>query len=259
MIPTNDITAWAHTAPWPTPDQVEQDLLLSQLICLIARDDYRGDELVFRGGTCLHKLHLHPARRYSEDLDYVRTTAGGIGQVTGTISHIGAGLGYQVRTRMSAQPKVYVRYTAESGTTRKIKVEVNTHERSPTTSTVRLPYEVTSNWWSGQADVHTFSPAELVATKIRALYQRRKGRDLFDLWLALTDPSLALTGQQLLAVFDPYRPDGLTAKTAIKTLHDHLNHDDFRTDTNNLIAGGPSGYDIDVAAQLIINKVLSHL
>ena len=49
MIPTNDITAWAHSAPWPSPDQVEQDLLLSQLICLIAADDYLGDELVFRG------------------------------------------------------------------------------------------------------------------------------------------------------------------------------------------------------------------
>jgi predicted nucleotidyltransferase component of viral defense system len=80
---------------------------------------------------------------------------------------------------MSAQPKVYLRCTAESGTTRKLKVEVNTHERTPAASTVRLPYEVTSNWWSGQADVHTFSLAELVATKIRATYQRRKGRDLY--------------------------------------------------------------------------------
>ena len=259
MIPTNDITAWAHGAPWPTPDQIEQDLLLSQLICLIAADDYLSDELVFRGGTCLHKLYLHPARRYSEDLDYVRSTAGGIGKVTRAISDIGASLGYDVRTKMSTQPKVYLRYTAESRTTRKIKVEVNTHERSPAKSTVRLPYAVTSNWWSGQADVHTFSAAELVATKIRALYQRRKGRDLYDMWLALTDPSLALTGQQLLAAFDPYRPDGLTAEAAINTLHDHLKHNDFRTDTNNLIAGGPSGYDIDVAAQLIISNVLSHL
>ncbi|HEY8821668.1 MAG TPA: nucleotidyl transferase AbiEii/AbiGii toxin family protein, partial [Dermatophilaceae bacterium] len=56
---------------------------------------------------------------------------------------------------------------------------------------------------------------ELVATKIRALYQRRKGRDLYDMWLALTDPSLALTGQNLLAAFDPYRPNGLTAKLTI--------------------------------------------
>ncbi len=262
MIPTNDITTWAHNAPWPTADQVAQDLLLSQMICLIAGDDYLGEELVFRGGTCLHKLYLHPARRYSEDLDYVRRTSGGIGKVTraiGTIGTIGLSLGYDVRTKISAQSKVYLRYTAESGTTRKIKIEVNTHERSPATSTVRLPYEVTSNWWSGQADVHTFGPAELIATKIRALYQRRKGRDLYDMWLALTGPSLALTGPQLLAVFGPYRPAGLTAKVAINTLHDHLRHHDFRTGTNNLIAGGPSGYDIDAAAQLVIDNVLSHL
>jgi hypothetical protein len=78
------------------------------------------------------------------------------------------------------------------------------------------------------------------------------------MWLALTDPSLDLTGQQLLAVFDPYRPDALTAEATINNLHDHLKHADFRADTNNLIAGGPAGYDIDVAAQLIIDEVLSH-
>lgn len=72
-------------------------------------------------------------------------------------------------------------------------------------------------------------------------------------------PSLDLSGQQLLATFEPYRPEGLTAKAAINTLHDHLRHADFRADTNNLVAGGPSGYDIDVAAQLIINDVLIHL
>jgi len=64
VIPTNDITAWAHGAPWPTPDQVEQDLLLSQLICLIAGDDYLGDELVFRGAlafigcTCIQRAGI---------------------------------------------------------------------------------------------------------------------------------------------------------------------------------------------------------
>ena len=36
-----------------------------------------GPELAFRGGTCLHKLCLPQPFRYSEDLDYVRTTHGG--------------------------------------------------------------------------------------------------------------------------------------------------------------------------------------
>ena len=38
-----------------------------------------------------------------------------------------------------------------------------------------------------------------------------------------------------------------------------LRHADFRADTNNLIVGDPSSYNIDVATQLIINEVLSHL
>lgn len=38
----------------------------------------------FRGGTALHKLHLESAYRYSEDLDYVRTSASGIGPLTRT-------------------------------------------------------------------------------------------------------------------------------------------------------------------------------
>ena len=67
--------------------------LLSRLIIEIANDAYLGDELVFRGGTCLHKLYLPTALRYSEDLDYVRTTAGGIGPIIDAVRRIGESLG----------------------------------------------------------------------------------------------------------------------------------------------------------------------
>jgi predicted nucleotidyltransferase component of viral defense system len=42
-------------------------------------------------------------------------------------------------------------------------------------------YAVDSRWWSGRADVSTFQIEELMSTKLCAFYQRRKGRDLFDL------------------------------------------------------------------------------
>jgi predicted nucleotidyltransferase component of viral defense system len=54
VIPERHITSWQPNAPWLTVEQVEQDLLLSRLIVEIANDPYLGDELVFRGGTCLH-------------------------------------------------------------------------------------------------------------------------------------------------------------------------------------------------------------
>ena len=42
-----------------------------------------------------------------------------------------------------------------------------------------------SSWYSGSCTLKTYSLNELMGTKLRALYQRKKGRDLFDLRLAL--------------------------------------------------------------------------
>ena len=50
MIPEAYVTHWSSFAPWPTLVQVEQDLLLSRLICEVSNDPYLGRELVFRGG-----------------------------------------------------------------------------------------------------------------------------------------------------------------------------------------------------------------
>lgn len=46
---------------------------------------------------------------------------------------------------------------------------------------VSFPLKVSNPWFSGKADIKTYSINELLGTKLRALYQRSKGRDLFDL------------------------------------------------------------------------------
>lgn len=257
MIPAAAVTAWSVGAPWPTRTQVEQDLLLSRLICEIANHPYLGEELVFRGGTCFHKLHIHPARRYSEDLDYVRSSAGGIKEFTTAMTALGEQLGCRVSTEVGANPKVHLLTESVEDLRIRIKVEVNTHERSPADPIALTPYEVVSPWWSGRADVRTFSTRELIATKIRALYQRKKGRDVFDMWLALTE--LGLTGDDLLAVFTPYRPEGLTAAVATANLRAKLRDEGFRRDLEPFIAGPPAGYNIDVAAEMLIEQVLSKI
>jgi hypothetical protein len=171
--------------------------LLSRAICAIAADPYLRDELVFRRGMALHKLHLPQPLRYSEDLDYVRTSQFGIKELTGTLTKLGEELGFEVRTRVTEHPKVVWRATAQTGIPLRLRIEVNTHERSPSLPHLNHPYAVRSAWWSGQTQVRTFQPVELAATKIRALYQRSKGRDPFDLRLALDE--LALDPEAILA------------------------------------------------------------
>lgn len=256
MIPVTAITAWGTRRPWPTPEQVEQDLLLSRAICAIATDEYLGEELVFRGGTALHKLHLDQPFRYSEDLDYVRRTSSGIAPLTQALTRLGESLGF-VRTRVSEHPKAYWRTTADSGVPLRIKIEVNTHERSPVLPLIHHEHHVESSWWVGSAPVQTFQPAELVATKIRALYQRSKGRDLFDLWLALDH--LQLKPAEILAAFEPYRPAGMTAERARANLARKLDDRGFRTDLDPLVTNWPDGYALESAAGLIGSKLLDRL
>lgn len=257
MIPSDAVTAWSLDHPWPLREQVEQDLLLSRAICAIANDDYLGQELVFRGGTALHKLHLPQPWRYSEDLDYVRTSAGGIKTLTFALTALGEQLKYEVRTRVGQHPKVLWRTTSLSGVPLRVKIEVNTYERSPVLPHLMLPYEVTSPWWSGRTEVRTFQPVELVATKIRALYQRSKGRDLFDLWLALEE--LRLDPVAIIAAFEPYRPDGLTGRVAAANLATKLRDPTFRGDLIPLIRQSPVAYDPEVAAERITTDLLSRL
>ena len=260
MIPQAAIQAWSTSRPWPTLVAVEQDLVLARLIVAFAEHPVLGEELVFRGGTCLHQLVLDHPHRYSEDLDFVRSTHSGIGPLLDAIRDVAADVGLQVAgTNIGAHPKIRLRAASETdpGASLRIKVEINTHETSPALPTIRLPFSVESSWFTGRADVLTFAPAELFATKIRALYQRRKGRDLFDLWLALTE--LGLDGAEIVAAFGPYRPDGFTGALAEANLRAKLDDGGFRNDLNGLVAKWPADYDLDSAADLVITELLARL
>lgn len=56
----------AHGRHWVTSEEVAAP----RLVVEIARDSCLGGELVFRGGTCLHKLYADEVYRYSEDVDH---------------------------------------------------------------------------------------------------------------------------------------------------------------------------------------------
>lgn len=71
MIYQTHLTAWQVHAPWPKRSQIEQDLRLSRGVAAIFADDILYEHLAMRGGTVLHKAHLAPAARYSEDIDLV--------------------------------------------------------------------------------------------------------------------------------------------------------------------------------------------
>ncbi len=163
-----------------------------------------------------------------------------------------------VTTRISQHPKVYLSAPYETAdTAMRVKIEMNTFERSSARPLTRRAYRVDSDWFSGTAQVQTYELAELVATKIRALFQRSKGRDLFDLWLALTE--LDVTPSDIVECFEPYRPARYTRARAEQNLAAKLASTGFRTDLDPLVTSWPDGYDIDIAGALVGDELIGRL
>ena len=189
MIPRAFIMEWREIAPWVEDRQVEQDLLLSRaLVELYSHPIIRG-VAAFRGGTALHKLYLRPALRYSEDLDLVQAETGPIGQLLDAIHEcLDPWLGKPRWKRGKGLTTFYYRFdpTEEAFAPGRLKIEINTREHFSAFPLASIPYEIDSRWFTGSAEIQTYAVEELLGTKLRALYQRKKGRDLFDLWVAST-------------------------------------------------------------------------
>ncbi len=183
MIPKPYIAQWQAHAPWKQFYQVEQDLIISRALVEIFSDDFLRENLAFRGGTALHKLFLNPAPRYSEDIDLVQIKPGPIKPIMQRIGEVIAFFEEDRKTQNRGHGiKALYRFTSEYEEIRlRLKLEINCKEHFNILEWVDFPFEVNSEWYTGQTQIRTYKINELLGTKLRALYQRSKGRDLFDL------------------------------------------------------------------------------
>ena len=187
MIPAQNIVAWGNVAPWTEARQIEQDLIISRALVEIFSDRMLRDALRFRGGTALNKLHFPAPLRYSEDIDLVRTSHGPIGAVLTQLRAVVEPWLVRAQFEQSrVAPKLRFRVEAEDGGAPiRLKIEINTREVEAFDVPTALPLEVANPWFVGRAAISTFSREEMLATKLRALLQRDRGRDLYDLAHAL--------------------------------------------------------------------------
>jgi predicted nucleotidyltransferase component of viral defense system len=183
MIAKPYIAQWQLHAPWKEFAQIEQDLIISRTLVEIFSDDFLKEHLAFRGGTALHKLYLSPAPRYSEDIDLVQIKPGPIKPIMERIGEVITFFDEKRRTDNRGHGiKALYRFTSEyEEIPMRIKIEINCREHFNVLDWVIFPYIVKNEWFSGKCEIRTYNLNELLGTKLRALYQRSKGRDLFDL------------------------------------------------------------------------------
>jgi predicted nucleotidyltransferase component of viral defense system len=209
VIPRDYITEWRANAPWVQDFQVEQDLAICRALVDIFTHPVLSQALAFRGGTALYKLYLRPAARYSEDIDLVQVSAEPAGPVMDALREVlDLWLGRAQYKQSEGRVTFNYRFPSEDPTPvpLRLKVEINTREHFSEHGLQRVPFSMHSRWFAGACDITTYDLDELLGTKLRALYQRRKGRDLFDLSMALAqgrvDPA------RLVAAFTRYMNEG---------------------------------------------------
>ncbi|TAN00430.1 MAG: nucleotidyl transferase AbiEii/AbiGii toxin family protein [Chitinophagaceae bacterium] len=192
MIPQCDIIEWSNTVAWQTNEQVEQDLIICRALVQIFNDDYLAKHLAFRGGTALHKLYIHPQSRYSEDIDLVQMKAEPIGEVLDRLRIVLDFLGKARVEVGDMMATMKFRFESEIApiVPLRLKIEINCREHFAESGWEKKDFRVQSNWFEGSCSLTTYTVEELLGTKIRALFQRRKGRDLYDLYQAFTKSKL---------------------------------------------------------------------
>ena len=256
MIPRNFIQEWRQHVPWSQDAQLEQDLIICRALVEIFSHPELAANLAFRGGTALFKLYLAPMR-YSEDIDLVQITSGPIGHIMSTLQEkLNPWLGNPKRKQSEGRVTLTYRMESEDGLPLKLKIEINSREHFTLLGYKKHSFDVDSRWFSGSVSIPTYQLDELLGTKVRALYQRKKGRDLFDLWAAFNTTNAQ--PQKVINCFLHYMEnEGHKVSRAEfeKNLSEKLNDQNFIRDIEPLIIAD-TGYDFSEAAALVMNKLV---
>ncbi|GHT58905.1 hypothetical protein AGMMS50239_04370 [Bacteroidia bacterium] len=237
-IPESAIIEWRDIVPWSEDAQVEQDLIICRALTAIYQDEFLSKRLAFRGGTALHKLYLSPQARYSEDIDVVQIIAEPIKPTIDRLWEVLSFLGEpRVKQKRSNNTLIFrVDSSIPPFVPIKLKIEINCREHFHVYDFVTKHFSVSNQWFSGECDIITYRLDELVGTKVRALYERRKGRDLFDLYRALQDD--CLNADNVMTCFLKYMENEdkqPSHSLYTSNMNDKLNNAEFLGDTNNLL------------------------
>lgn len=260
MIPKLFIVEWSKSAPWINNFQVEHDLLIERCLIEIFSDQELREKLAFRGGTALHKLFLRPQIRYSEDIDLVQITNEEIGPVLSKLRKRLSFLGTaNYRVAEHNNTLIYRIISEYEALPLKLKIEINTREHFTTFGLNDLPFKVQSQYFTGEAFIRTYQTEEILATKLRALYQRNKGRDLFDLWYAITN--IVIDPMKIIVSFQEYlsnEGNSVSSREFMNNLNKKAGDKNFLLDVNGLLRPG-TNYNFLNAMEIIKETLISKL
>ena len=193
---------------------------------------------------------------------YVQTKVAPIGPLLDAIrGKLDRWLGRPARSRSRGGVTLTYRFESEIPPVRplRLKIEINAREHFTVLGYTRRRCTADNPWFAGSSDVTTYELDELLGTKLRALYQRKKGRDLFDLWLCierqLLDPDCLVA---CFAKYMEHEKHAISRAQFERNLREKQQDSGILNDIAPLIASGID-YNprsaIDVVLQTLIQRL----
>ena len=210
-------------------DVVEKDYVLGWVLWGIGNHPVLNSRWVFKGGTCLKKCYIE-TYRFSEDLDFTVLPDGPIAVddiqrvLREVLSRVRdeSGIDFSVlepriRTRpsgLAVEGRVFYRGPRQAPPA-SIKLDLSGEEqviRPPVLRRIAHPYP---DSLPGDATARCYSFEEVFAEKIRAMGQRGRPRDLYDIVNLFRRHDLRLHGDLIHAVLkEKCRVKGISVPTA---------------------------------------------
>ena len=178
---------------------IEKDFVLTLVLAKIY-DSVFKEILVFKGGTALHILYLH--KRLSVDLDFTALETLDITAFKKVLEISELNSKVKKTTTSENSISIGLKYKSLLDYPDSIKIDISFREKP----LLELKHVVYKSPYSIDAHILTFQIEELASEKIRALMQRKRPRDYFDLWCLLKKIKFnnfeSLANKKMLAVGD---------------------------------------------------------
>lgn len=177
-------------------DVVEKDYVIGWLLWGIGSNPRLSASWAFKGGTCLKKCYLE-TYRFSEDLDFTVLPGGPIkpDEATPLLQEIfgriyeQAGIDFRVRPAVlgmrpdgkSVEGRVYYRGPREAPGVASIKLDLTEAEKVIQPTVLRKISHPYPDQLPAPATIRCYGFEELFAEKLRAMGERSRPRDLYDI------------------------------------------------------------------------------
>lgn len=200
MVTKAELVAIARKCKLPL-GMMEKDFILTRILREICSSKFK-DTLIFKGGTALHMLYLH--KRLSVDLDFTALNEVDTDALKSLL--VMKEITSEIRSVKTFENSIAIdlKYKSLLNYPDSIKLDISLREKP----LLELKGLALKSPYFQDFRIKTFQIEEMAAEKLRALIQRKRPRDYFDMWLLLEKITFEsfekLAEKKLIAVNDTF-------------------------------------------------------